>query len=190
MDFSEWDAFRERFVEWEFTVDPDFAVYQGRHDFDGVFPDLSPSGMVAQLATFRAMRDTAASFSDADLDARTDAPEPDTMAAIVYTSGTTGRPKGAMLTHGNLLWNNVSAAFALSSNPDDITLVAAPLFHIGGLNVTTLLAMQVGACVVLHRAFDPGKALEDIARRQFRAQRERGFVKERVLLEFWLFTQS
>jgi len=85
-------------------------------------------------------------------------------AVIMYTSGTTGRPKGAMLTHGNLLWNNVSAAFALASNPDDITLTVAPLFHIGGLNVTTLLAMQVGACVVLHRAFDPGKALEDIAR--------------------------
>ncbi len=89
---------------------------------------------------------------------------PHDTAIIMYTSGTTGRPKGAMLTHGNLLWNNVSAAFALSSNPDDITLTAAPLFHIGGLNVTTLLAMQVGACVVLHRAFDPGKALEDIAR--------------------------
>jgi len=89
---------------------------------------------------------------------------PHDTAVIMYTSGTTGRPKGAMLTHGNLLWNNVNAAFALSANPDDITLTAAPLFHIGGLNVTTLLAMQVGACVVLHRAFDPGKALEDIAR--------------------------
>ncbi|WP_405232626.1 acyl-CoA synthetase [Lentisalinibacter salinarum] len=89
---------------------------------------------------------------------------PHDTAVIMYTSGTTGRPKGAMLTHGNLLWNNVGAAFALSSNPDDITLTAAPLFHIGGLNVTTLLAMQVGACVVLHRAFDPGKALDDIAR--------------------------
>ncbi|MEJ2603622.1 MAG: long-chain fatty acid--CoA ligase [Gammaproteobacteria bacterium] len=85
-------------------------------------------------------------------------------AVIMYTSGTTGRPKGAMLTHGNVLWNNVSAAFALSSNPDDITLTAAPLFHIGGLNVTTLLAMQIGACVVLHRSFDPTKALEDIER--------------------------
>jgi len=92
------------------------------------------------------------------------AASPHDTAVIMYTSGTTGRPKGAMLTHGNLLWNNVSAAFALSSNPDDITLTAAPLFHIGGLNVTTLLAMQIGACVVLHRAFDPGKALEDIAR--------------------------
>ncbi len=86
------------------------------------------------------------------------------VAVIMYTSGTTGRPKGAMLTHGNLIWNNVGAAFALGIEIDDITLTAAPLFHIGGLNVTTLVAMQAGATVVLHRAFDPAKALADIER--------------------------
>ena len=82
---------------------------------------------------------------------------------IMYTSGTTGRPKGAMLTHGNFWWNNANAMHALDILENDVTLTAAPIFHIGGLNVTTLVTFQNGGLVVLHRAFDPGRALADIA---------------------------
>ncbi|MEM7610735.1 MAG: long-chain fatty acid--CoA ligase [Pseudomonadota bacterium] len=85
-------------------------------------------------------------------------------AVIMYTSGTTGKPKGAMLTHGNLLWNNISSGFDISIQTDDVTLVAAPLFHIGGLNVTLLSALQNGVQVVLHRGFDASLALTDIDR--------------------------
>ena len=84
----------------------------------------------------------------------------DETAIIMYTSGTTGRPKGAMLTHGNMLWNNINAALAFDTLEDDITLVCAPLFHIGGLNVTTLITMLKGGTVVLLRAFDPAKVLD------------------------------
>ena len=87
----------------------------------------------------------------------------DDVALIMYTSGTTGRPKGAMLTHGNFWWNNVSGLHAMDVLADDVTLVAAPIFHIGGLNVTTLTAFQKGARVILHRTFDPARALADIA---------------------------
>jgi fatty-acyl-CoA synthase len=86
------------------------------------------------------------------------------VALIMYTSGTTGRPKGAMLTHGNLWWNNTNALHMLDVLEDDVTLVMAPLFHIGGLNVTTLLTWQKGGEVVLHRTFDPGRFLEDVPR--------------------------
>ena len=86
----------------------------------------------------------------------------DDVAMIMYTSGTTGRPKGAMLTHGNFWWNNTNTMHALDVVQDDVTLVAAPVFHIGGLNVTTLVTLQKGGLVVLQRAFDPGKALADI----------------------------
>jgi len=88
---------------------------------------------------------------------------PDEVAVIMYTSGTTGRPKGAMLTHGNLFWNNVNALLAFDISHDDVSLVTAPLFHIGGLNVTTLLTLHKGGQIVLMPAFDPGQALKLIA---------------------------
>jgi fatty-acyl-CoA synthase len=87
----------------------------------------------------------------------------DDVAMIMYTSGTTGRPKGAMLTHSNFWWNNINYLHIGDTLQDDITLTAAPIFHIGGLNVTTLATLQKGAQVILHRAFDPGRALAAIA---------------------------
>src|SRR5271170_2720 len=87
----------------------------------------------------------------------------DDVAMIMYTSGTTGRPKGAMLTHGNFWWNNINSMHAMDILQNDITLTAAPIFHIGGLNVTTLVTFQNGGLVVLHRTFDPGRALAEIA---------------------------
>jgi fatty-acyl-CoA synthase len=86
----------------------------------------------------------------------------DEVAVIMYTSGTTGRPKGAMLTHANLWWNNTNALHMFDTMEDDVSLVVAPLFHIGGLNVTTLITWQKGGEVVLHRTFDPGACLDDI----------------------------
>jgi fatty-acyl-CoA synthase len=86
------------------------------------------------------------------------------VAVIMYTSGTTGLPKGAMLTHGNLLWNNINASLAFGSTRDHVILTAAPLFHIGGLNVMTLHSFHVGARVVLERNFEPAQILEDFQR--------------------------
>ncbi|WP_301546833.1 long-chain fatty acid--CoA ligase [Gordonia sp. X0973] len=85
-------------------------------------------------------------------------PEPSDVALIMYTSGTTGRPKGAMLTHGNMFWNNVNALLSLDTSESDTSLVCAPLFHIGGLNVTTLITLQKGGHIVLMPAFDPTAA--------------------------------
>ncbi|NND66940.1 MAG: long-chain fatty acid--CoA ligase [Halioglobus sp.] len=86
------------------------------------------------------------------------------VAVIMYTSGTTGLPKGAMLTHGNILWNNINVMLAFSNSRDDVVLTAAPLFHIGGLNVMTLHAFHSGARVVLLRNFEPVQVLADIER--------------------------
>jgi len=74
---------------------------------------------------------------------------------IMYTSGTTGRPKGAVLTYGNSLWNAINTAADFGIRPDDITLTSAPLFHIGGLNVLTTPHLYLGATVVLTKQFDP-----------------------------------
>ena len=80
-------------------------------------------------------------------------------AVIMYTSGTTGHPKGAMLTHANIWWNNVGTMMTGEYTDNEVSLVFAPLFHIGGLNVTTLVVMQRGGHIILHRHFDPTEAI-------------------------------
>ena len=87
----------------------------------------------------------------------------DETAIIMFTSGTTGRPKGAMLTHGNIWWNNINVLLAYDLLADDVSLLVAPLFHIGGLNVNSLVIWQKGGHIVLHRTFDPRRCLDDIA---------------------------
>ena len=93
-------------------------------------------------------------------------PHQDDVAVIMYTSGTTGRPKGAMLTVGNFWWNHVNELVMLDIRPDDVLLTFAPVFHIGALNVLTLTNFLKGAHIVLHRSFDPGLVLRDIAQHQ------------------------
>lgn len=83
-------------------------------------------------------------------------------ALILYTSGTTGKPKGAVLTHGNITWNTVNqfAHFTISS--DDVVLCSAPLFHVLGLGQITLPALYAGGTVVIMPKFDPGGFLATI----------------------------
>jgi fatty-acyl-CoA synthase len=88
----------------------------------------------------------------------------DEVAVLMYTSGTTGRPKGVMLTHANLWWNNTNLMHLYDVLADDVTLVSSPLFHIAGLNVTIPTTWRKGGEVVLHSAFDPQATLDDISR--------------------------
>ncbi|GAB3407587.1 acyl-CoA synthetase [Flindersiella endophytica] len=83
----------------------------------------------------------------------------DDLAMVMYTSGTTGRPKGAMLTHGNLTWNSVNVLVDSDLRGDEVTLVCAPLFHTAGLNMTCLPTILKGGTAVLMERFDPGAAL-------------------------------
>ena len=69
---------------------------------------------------------------------------------IMYTSGTTGRPKGAVLTHGNMTWNAVNVLVDIDLVADERTLVSAPLFHIAALNMLTLpVLLKGGTCVLV-----------------------------------------
>ncbi|MGN9817777.1 o-succinylbenzoate--CoA ligase [Streptomyces sp. SD11] len=83
---------------------------------------------------------------------------------IMYTSGTTGRPKGAMLTHGNLTWNAVNVLVDQDLIADERALVSAPLFHTAGLNMLTLPVLLKGGTCVLVEAFDPAATLDLVER--------------------------
>jgi len=96
-------------------------------------------------------------------------PLQDEVVVLQYTGGTTGEPKGAMLTHANFLavlnayhhWTSASP-----ENENDKTLVVLPLFHIYGLSFLMLLAVRIGAQMVMHMRFDPDRVLGDIARKK------------------------
>ncbi|NGO80116.1 long-chain fatty acid--CoA ligase [Streptomyces sp. YC504] len=91
---------------------------------------------------------------------------PDDPCIIMYTSGTSGRPKGAVLSHANLTWNSVNVLVDTDLAADEVTLVVAPLFHTAGLNMTCLPTLLKGGRVVLLGSFDPGRVLDLIERRR------------------------
>jgi long-chain acyl-CoA synthetase len=100
-----------------------------------------------------------------------DAEDPQGLAFLAYTSGTTGRPRGAMLTHAALRANQ-EQCLAMSPPPvreDDRVLLVLPLFHVYGLNAGFGLVAATGACVVLQESFDPRAALELMEREQITA---------------------
>jgi fatty-acyl-CoA synthase len=74
---------------------------------------------------------------------------------LVYTSGTTGRPKGAVLRQEALIWNALMSQHMHGLTADDHVLTVLPLFHVGGLNIQTTPALQFGATVTLHARFAP-----------------------------------
>ncbi len=74
---------------------------------------------------------------------------------IMYTSGTTGKPKGAVLTHGNTQWNAVNSIHAYPMDKADIAICCAPLFHIGALAVSAIPNLYGGAKIIIQRMFDP-----------------------------------
>ncbi|MFM9980673.1 MAG: class I adenylate-forming enzyme family protein [Burkholderiales bacterium] len=90
----------------------------------------------------------------------------DAEVLIVYTSGTTAAPKGAVLTQSALLWNGLNSIHAHDLRQDDHVLSPLPMFHVGGLNNQTLPALLAGATVTLHKRFEPGQWLADVATRR------------------------
>jgi fatty-acyl-CoA synthase len=83
---------------------------------------------------------------------------------IVYTSGTTGRPKGAVLRQEALFWNGVMSQHMHGLTAADHVLTVLPLFHVGGLNIQTTPALHHGATVTLHARFAPDATLAAIAK--------------------------
>ncbi|HEX8732106.1 MAG TPA: long-chain fatty acid--CoA ligase, partial [Ktedonobacterales bacterium] len=85
------------------------------------------------------------------------------IALILYTSGTTGTPKGAMLSHRMLTWNAINTQVSWGLSESDIAPISAPFFHAGGLNVLTTPLYHLGGTVALLRDSSPAATLRAVA---------------------------
>src|SRR3954464_367377 len=102
-------------------------------------------------------------------DLHSSAPERVAVAAddvhrLMYTSGTTGRPKGVMLTHANLAWKNFAHLVEFGFTAADVGLACGPLYHVGALDLTTTSLLAAGATTIIHRAFDAATVVDELER--------------------------
>ncbi|WP_339031758.1 long-chain fatty acid--CoA ligase [Bradyrhizobium symbiodeficiens] len=131
--------------------------------FEGVLPELAPGTSAVGLG-FTPPHGTTFEGLLARSDGSSRNPHTDLSCPllIVYTSGTTGRPKGAVLRQEALFWNGVMSQHMHNMTSDDHVLTVLPFFHVGGLNIQTTPALQLGATVTVHARFTPETALAAI----------------------------
>ncbi|MFB2572752.1 long-chain fatty acid--CoA ligase [Micrococcus sp. IITD107] len=86
------------------------------------------------------------------------------LALILYTSGTTGNPKGAMLSHANLTWNSFNVLVDFDITSGEVALMIAPMFHVASLSMGALPVLLKGGTLVLEPRFEPGRVLELVER--------------------------
>ncbi|MCU0829897.1 MAG: AMP-binding protein [Tabrizicola sp.] len=146
-------------------VNPGYTVAETAHFLTDAEPALAlvEAERVAALAAMGARSmalgaflaqaaDSSANFADPD-------PAPDDLAAILYTSGTTGRSKGVMLSRENLASNAEALLGLWRFSEDDVLLHALPVFHTHGLFVATNCALYAGASMIFQRSFAPDAVL-------------------------------
>jgi malonyl-CoA/methylmalonyl-CoA synthetase len=139
-----------------FVADADPALFVGRPD------GTAPPGVRTETLGTDGDGSLAALAEPHDLDRPPRAG--DDWAAMLYTSGTTGRSKGAMLSCGNLVSNAGALVRTWRFEPDDVVLHVLPVFHVHGLFVALHCAFAVGAAVRMHQRFEPDAVLADLAR--------------------------
>lgn len=93
----------------------------------------------------------------------------DDLHRLMYTSGTTARPKGVMISFGNLYWKNIAHLVEFGFTPDDLGLACGPLYHVGALDLTTTTLLYAGAPTVVHRKFDAARVIDAFEKRRITA---------------------
>ncbi len=121
-------------IAHRFTLDPDETGVDAAHAWNARAKTVAPQTQVAERNV-------------------------DDLAAILYTSGTTGRSKGAMITHGNLVSNAETLHQYWGFQPDDVLLHALPLFHVHGLFVAANTILLNGGKMIFHHKFDAAAAI-------------------------------
>jgi fatty-acyl-CoA synthase len=95
--------------------------------------------------------------------------QPQDLMRLMYTSGTTDRPKGVMLSYDNMYWKSADQTLALGLNPDTRLLVVGPLYHVGALDLPGIAVLWHGGLLSVHRNFEPAQALAAIEREKLNA---------------------
>jgi fatty-acyl-CoA synthase len=91
-------------------------------------------------------------------------PGPEDICCLLYTSGTTGKPKGVMVPHRMVAWNGYNTAICWQLREDDVSPIFTPLYHAGGLGAFLLPIFAIGGTIVLHAGFDPDEIWRTIER--------------------------
>ena len=125
------------------------VVYLGEERLPGVY-------------TWKDMLELGGNISDEELQAREDSLDPDDVIMMQYTSGTTGYPKGVMLTHSNLLGNAKSMAETMALTPEDTLCIPVPFFHCFGCVIGTMCCVVSGATMAPVTSFSAEKVLETV----------------------------
>lgn len=161
-------------VNWRLTVAeleqllidaaPKVLVYSGdfAEQVAAMRPNLPSVQAVVALDATHDPNDRAFSLRESESETLASRPEMhmDDPWVICYTGGTTGLPKGAILTHGNMSWNSINTVMSWGLDSNDIAILNAPLFHTGGLNVFTLPLIHCGGKNIVCKGFDTDQVFD------------------------------
>jgi len=161
--------FRLTAKELDFIVNDagaDVLIYD--HEFEAVITELKPLIKTKHFIGMDGMggrSDMEAAIASVATSAAITARISQTMddqCMLMYSSGTTGRPKGVIITHGMVFYSAVNGVSPIRTTADAVWLSIMPLFHVGGLNISSLPALWFGATTVVMRSFEPGATLDVI----------------------------